>query len=228
MEKMQWFKFSPADWLMGKIQRVPDTTQVRFIRLICLYWNKGCKLSIEDAEIEVDKEHLDILLSKKIVKNSEGMLCIDFLNEQLVSVENISEQRKEAAKARWSKKNNSSTSAMQMHEVAMQNDADKIREDNINSALTVNWDGLKEQFSEITGKRCLVVNDKVKRSILARLKEGYSKEDIATAIYNCYNDPYHKETGHKYLTLEFISRPDKLEKYSTITHVKPKIKEEKL
>lgn len=96
------------------------------------------------------------------------------------------------------------------------------------SNLSVNWDGLKNQFNEITGKKCNVVSDKVKRSIIARLKEGYTKDDIANAIYNCFHDPYHKETGHKYLTLEFISRGDKLEKYSTISKLSKPKKEEKL
>ena len=65
MDKLQWFKFTPSDWMMGKIQRCPEITQARFMRLCCLYWNKECLLSIEDAEIEIDKEHLDILIAKK-------------------------------------------------------------------------------------------------------------------------------------------------------------------
>ena len=68
MDKLQWFKFSPTDWIMGKIQRCPDDTQARYMRLVCLYWNKECSLTIEDAEIEIDKHHLDVLISKKIVK----------------------------------------------------------------------------------------------------------------------------------------------------------------
>lgn len=129
MEKMQWFKFSPADWLMGKIQRVPDETKVRFISLVCLYWNKGCTLTLEDAEIEVDKNHLDLMLLKKVVKSEEGMLKISFLDEQMTNVEKLSDSRKKAANARW--ENKTSANGMQMHKVAMQNDADKIREEEI-------------------------------------------------------------------------------------------------
>jgi hypothetical protein len=88
MEKLQWFKFSPSDYMMGKIQRCPEVTQARFVRLCCLYWNKECNLSIEDAIIEIDKEHLDILLLKKIIKIENDFLIIDFLNEQM---ENIKE-----------------------------------------------------------------------------------------------------------------------------------------
>ena len=79
MDKLQWFKFTPTDWIMGKIQRCPEITQARFMRLICLYWNKECVLSYEDAEIEIDKEHLDILISKKIIKIEDNFLLIEFL-----------------------------------------------------------------------------------------------------------------------------------------------------
>jgi uncharacterized phage protein (TIGR02220 family) len=87
---------------------------------------------------------------------------------------------------------------------------------------SVNWDGLLLQFNSITGKKLKVVCDKSKRQINARLKEGYSKLDIVNAITNCFNDDYHKENP-KYLTLEFISRPDKMQKYAQeIKKAKPK------
>lgn len=92
---------------------------------------------------------------------------------------------------------------------------------NGNNDLTVNWDGLRQQFNEITGKSIRIVNDKAKKQIKARLKEGYTKEDLLTAIENCYKDKFHMENNHQHLTLEFISRPDKLEKYSTMKPVKP-------
>jgi len=81
MEKLVWFKFSPRDWVMGKIQRCPEVTQARFIRLCCLYWNKECCISLEDAEIEIDKEHLDILISKKVILVENDFIKINFLDE---------------------------------------------------------------------------------------------------------------------------------------------------
>lgn len=87
MDKLQWFKFTPSDWMMGKIQRCPEITQARFMRLCCLYWNKDCNLSIEDAEIEIDKEHFDILVSKKIISKNETHFNISFLDEQYLEIE---------------------------------------------------------------------------------------------------------------------------------------------
>jgi len=90
------------------------------------------------------------------------------------------------------------------------------KQSNISSDLKIDWEKLLNQFNKITGKNTKVINHQVKNKILARLKEGYSKQDLLNAIQNCFNDPYHKETNHKHLTLEFISRTDKMEKYSTI------------
>ena len=69
-----------------------------------------------------------------------------------------------------------------------------------------------------------VVCDKTKRQVNSRLKDGYSKQDIVNAITNCFNDDYHKENP-KYLTLEFISRADKMQKYAQEI-IKPKAKQQ--
>jgi len=87
-----------------------------------------------------------------------------------------------------------------------------IKKENIDP---INWSVLLEFFNEVTGKKCKVVPEKAKSQFKARLKENFTKEDIANAIQNAYNDKYHKETNHQYLTLEFISRADKLERFST-------------
>lgn len=96
----------------------------------------------------------------------------------------------------------------------------------INPNLSVDWEKLKDNFNSLTGKSTKVISNKVKGQINARLKEGYTKQDLWNAIVNCFNDPYHKENP-KYLTLEFISRSDKMEKYSAEIK-KQKIKEDRL
>ena len=97
-------------------------------------------------------------------------------------------------------------------------DSDNDSDNDINNnptSIKVDWSALIKQFNSITGKKTKVISPIVKTKILARLKEGYSKQDFLNAIENCYNDKWHKETNHKHLTLEFISRPDKLERFST-------------
>jgi hypothetical protein len=148
---------------MGKIQRCPDETQGRYMRLVCLYWNKECVLSIEDAEIEIDSDHLDILTKKKIIKTEDEFIKISFLDEQMDSILETSKKNSTAAKKRWNKadsvevnsytvvsenhatvipKSNtamrSHENSMRSHNSAMPNHADKIREDKIRKENIIN------------------------------------------------------------------------------------------
>ena len=75
-------------------------------------------------------------------------------------------------------------------------------------------------FNEILGKKARVVPPKAKAQLKARLKEGYTKTDLVTAIRNAAKDPHHKEHNYKYLTLEFITRPDKFERFATMADFK--------
>jgi len=93
MDKLQWFKFCPTDWVMGKIQRCPEITQARFLKLCCLYWNKNCEISVEDAIIEIDKDHFDILVAKKIIFISDDQIYISFLDEQNVEIKETSKDK---------------------------------------------------------------------------------------------------------------------------------------
>ena len=93
---------------------------------------------------------------------------------------------------------------------------------NVNVSNNIDWSKLLSKFNDITGKKSKVVPEKAKKQILARIKEGYTKNDILKGIENCYKDSHHKETNHKYLTLEFISRPDKLEKFVNVTPIAKK------
>ena len=57
---------------------------------------------------------------------------------------------------------------------------------------------------------------KDKTQFNARMKEGFSLQDFENAIKNCSNDSYHKQNP-QYLTPEFITRSDKLQKYLNLT-----------
>jgi hypothetical protein len=86
--------------------------------------------------------------------------------------------------------------------------------DIIQPKVVIDWDALLVQFNQLTKRNHKLIPDKAKKQLLARLKDGYTKQDIWNAIQNCYDDDFHKENNHKYLTLEFISRPNKMERYS--------------
>ncbi len=142
-----------------------------------------------------------------------------------------SEAGKKSAEARAKKKAESSTDSTDVKNVATVstvtvNDNVTVTVNDINNNNTqntkvlVDWKKLLSTFNEITGKNCRVVNTKTKNQLKARLKEGYTKEDIVHAIKTCFKEDYHVETNHKHLTLEFITRADKLDKYVNITEKK--------
>jgi hypothetical protein len=99
-----------------------------------------------------------------------------------------------------------------------------VREAKADAKTKIDWDGLVEHFNTVTNKegknKVRVVNAKAKRQFRGRMADGYTKTDIATAIFNCYHSEHHRSTNHRYLTLEFISRADKFEMYLT---AKPEI-----
>lgn len=71
--------------------------------------------------------------------------------------------------------------------------------------------GFIQFFNSIKGRN-FRKNKKIESALNARLKD-YTREEIKEAVSNAHNDTYHIETGFKYLTPEFILRPDKLDKF---------------
>jgi hypothetical protein len=81
MKQLPWFKFSPADWMMGRISRQSCEVQVAFIRLCCIYWNAECVMSYEHAELETDG-YLEKLIALKMVEVYDDGIGIKFLDIQ--------------------------------------------------------------------------------------------------------------------------------------------------
>jgi ElaB/YqjD/DUF883 family membrane-anchored ribosome-binding protein len=232
MDKLQWFKFTPSDYMMGKIQRCPEVTQARFLRLCCLYWNKESNLSIEDGIIEIDKEHFDILTSKKVIKVSETHVIIDFLDEQLDDIAQTSKGKSRAAKARWDKHKadkkedacamQNDADAMHVHTDAMQNDADKTIQDNTiqekpqtpkGDDFNIHCERFVKYVGEQTGRKFKTLNDKNKRKLQSTIKQ-YSWEQIRDAVYYATQNKFHKDNNYQYLTPEFFTRPETIDKYA--------------
>lgn len=78
----------------------------------------------------------------------------------------------------------------------------------------LDFDLLLQYLNKKTGRSFRTINETVKRKYNSTLKQGYTKDDIRTAIDNAVNAKNHIENNFQYLTLEFFSRPDKLDMYS--------------
>lgn len=203
MDKLQWFKFTPSDWMMGKIQRCPEITQARFMRLCCLYWNKECLLSIEDAEIEIDKEHLDILINKKIIKSENEFVKIDFLDEQMDGIIETSEKRRTAVLKRWNKVKQKDTSVLQEDTSVLQSDTDKSRvdkkrEDNIENKNLSDAYFTEEKFliwfngcrTHLKLQSNIKKLSRIEQQYFSELKNTYTIDEFCTAFLGFSKDEY--------------------------------------
>ena len=85
-------------------------------------------------------------------------------------------------------------------------------------AEKIDFEKLKDFINQKTGRGFKLVNKQVQGKYLARLKEGYSKQDILDAVSNAVKSDYHKENNFKYLTPEFFSRSETLDKYSNVNN----------
>ena len=91
-------------------------------------------------------------------------------------------------------------------------------------AEKIDFEKLKDFISQKTGRDFKVINEEIKNKYYARLKEGYTKDDILDAVSNSIKSDYHKGENFKYLTPEFFSRSETLDKYSNVN--KSEIKKE--
>jgi len=218
MDKLQWFKFAPSDWMMGKIQRCPEVTKSRFIRLCCLYWNNECTLSYEDAEIDLDNEHLNILISKKVISTNDGFINIDFLDVQFAEIEEVSKDKSKSGVIgnlkRWhsdvykrfkakeisleealiiaqQSHTDSTTIAQQSQNIAEKRREEKNREENtlIDFEKFTDWFNLRRtQYLEIPSNIKRLTHSE--KTTLALLKLDYTKEDFELAMHNLCNDDW--------------------------------------
>ena len=90
---------------------------------------------------------------------------------------------------------------------------EEVKEETIS---VINFEKLLYYINLSFDRQFRTINNKVKQSFKARLKEGYTNEDIKNCIDNIKNNKYHIENGYQYCTPEYISRPVTLDKFSKV------------
>jgi uncharacterized phage protein (TIGR02220 family) len=93
----------------------------------------------------------------------------------------------------------------------------KVKDNNNPIAKSIDFGGLLIHINKTFGRKYTVVNSSVKGKYKARLKEGYTKEDIMTAIDNASKDSFHKNLNYKHCTIEYFSRANTLDLHSKVT-----------
>jgi hypothetical protein len=69
------------------------------------------------------------------------------------------------------------------------------------------------KFNKIKKSRFTAKDKKAERQYFARRKEGYTDENMLDALKTAMKDKFHIDNAFKYLTPEFITRSDKIERY---------------
>lgn len=86
---------------------------------------------------------------------------------------------------------------------------------NIPPIEKIDWDALIVKFNLFFNKKTKLINKGDRAKFNARLKEGWTKMDIAAAMESIRSDPFHKEEGYKHVTYEYLSRDGTLQRHAT-------------
>ncbi len=136
------------------------------------------------------------------------------LKRDLEKYEGIRQRNSENAKKRWDAKE--CDRIPEMPTLTKNADSVSVNDNDIN---IIDFDSLLLLLQATFKRKFRVMNDKVKRSYKARIKEGYTIDDINNAIKNAASTKYHKENNYQYCTPEFFSRAEIIDKYSGLTIV---------
>jgi len=92
------------------------------------------------------------------------------------------------------------------------------------------FDNYIDEWKKATGRTIKSKKTEIAKEALshfnARIREGYTLEEITSAINNAASDSHHSESGYKWLTLDFILRPKQLERWRDDN--REKIKEDQM
>jgi uncharacterized phage protein (TIGR02220 family) len=94
---------------------------------------------------------------------------------------------------------------------------------NKNNKEEIDYLALLEYMNNTFSRKFKMISDNVKKKYQARLKDGYTLDDILTAINNCKKNKFHIENNFQYCTPEFFSKSTTLEKYSDVTIQEKKV-----
>ena len=93
-----YFKFIATEWLTGDIVYEDFESQGLFINICALYWQRDGKLSIEDITRRYKNESIIQSLSGRFFSVNDGLISINFLDEQLEDANHISKVNSENGK----------------------------------------------------------------------------------------------------------------------------------
>lgn len=222
--ELPYFKFFTSEWLNGDITLEDYELQGLFINVCGYYWHKECNVSFDQLNKKFRNSRIVELISDFIQCDDDtNMISINFLDEQYkefaIRKEKLSNAGKKGAAIKAMQKELTTLEPPFNHPSTIREEKiieDKIIEDNKKESTKVeliNFNALLTYFNDVFNKKCIVVSDSTKRSFNARIKEGYTKDNIRNAMSNVKNDAFHKEQDFKYATITYFSRSKTLDTY---------------
>tara|TARA_R110000782_G_scaffold20221_1_gene54814 strand:- start:9 stop:713 length:705 start_codon:yes stop_codon:yes gene_type:complete len=103
---LPYFKFFCSEWNDGDITLEDYNVQGVFINVCSYYWSKECNLESKMLfkRFKNVKEDINILITEGHIKDVDGFIEINFLDEQLGERGKLSKQNSKNAKKRWVEK----------------------------------------------------------------------------------------------------------------------------
>lgn len=239
-KQLPYFQFEPAEWLTGDVSICSLEAQGLFVNIKCLYWQKDCKLSLSQVKKRYKYDDaLQELIDEDIIKIKDDNIIIEFLDEQRTALlrrrqTNSKNGRKGALKRienqKVSKPSSSEADATPKHleekrieeNILDNNTPDKSGGDIVVKSDKIDWSKLLDLFNTTFNKKSRVINDTVKKSFKARLKD-YTRDDVIVIMNRIKDDKFHVENNFKYVTLEYIARPNTFDKYISMVDEKPAV-----
>lgn len=230
-----------SDVKVRKIMRAQGTNAISvLISLLCnIYRDKGYYIKRDDEvsfliadEVGVKEEYVNEIIDKSI---QVGFFDeYQYKKNKILTSNGIQKRFLEATERRKDVVFN------ELFRVNVNNNSINVNNNEINDSKStqskvkeskekkIDFSSLLSFINQKTGRNFKNINDSVKKKFNARLKDGYSKTDILNAIKNATNNEYHKSNNYQYLTPEFFSRADTLDKYSDVKKESVKITEQEI
>ena len=223
-KELPYFKFFVSEWFQGDITLETMKVQGVFVNVCAYYWSKLGEIDLKTLQkrFKNSKKEIQTLVKEGFLtlENESEIVRIKFLDEQINERNSLSIKNKENAMKRWGNvpnecDRNATASVSQCQSDAIKNKSKNKKKNK--KGRDSRYISFVELFNQLT-QRSFKGDNKSERAFIARFKEGYDRDQFTKAINNAKKDPYHIETGFKYLTPEYITRPDQLEKWLNVSN----------
>lgn len=210
---LSFFKFDPSEWLLGNISRESWEVQGAFISICANYWLRRGDINVEAILNQKGTKKtfcLDLLqkLSQYMTINEDKTVSISFLDEQFAKIEALSKTRSNVGRTGGLKSGEARANQTRTKKEPNTNQ-NEHNKDIISKDIYVGF--VKFLNSEL--KRDYKGTQSSRKQFNARIKEGFTLEDFKQAVRNAKADPFHKENGYRYITPDFLTKSDKLDKF---------------